>query len=131
MILIVLSELLSYTNRRKALLLAQKSYILLIQNSHVLLNEENFIFYSMCELHETNVKIGTNPEALEQFICIAHSSHYDIWHAQVTMNMFASLSHTREAHPYLASESVVDGLMNVCEYRSEVGDTRMDVLLLR
>ena len=128
MILIVLSELLlllAYTNRGNGL--ASRSCIILIQNSLAPLNE----FYSMSELHETNVKIGTNPEALEQSICIAHSSHYNIWHAQMTMNMFACLSHTREAHPYLASDNVVDGLMNVCEYRSEVGDTRMDVLLLR
>ena len=52
-------------------------------------------------------------------------------HAQVTLNMFACLSHTIEVHPHLASESVVDGLLNVCEYRSEVGDTTLDVLLLR
>ena len=85
----------------------------------------------MCELHESNVRIGTNPEALEQFLCIAHSSHYGILHAQVTLNMFACLSHTIEVHPHLASESVVDGLLDVCEYRSEMGDTTLDVLLLR
>lgn len=86
--------------------------------------------YSMCELHESNLKIGSNPEALEQFISIAYFT-ISPWCAQAPLNLFACLSHTREVHPYLASNSVVDGILDVCEYRSKLGDSTMDLLLLR
>lgn len=86
--------------------------------------------YSMCELHESNLKIGSNPDALEQFISIAYFT-LSPWCAQAPLNLFVCLSHTREVHPYLASNSVVGGILDVCEYRSKLGDSTMDLLLLR
>ena len=87
----------------------------------------------MCEVHETNVKIGSNPEALEQFICIAYSLDYTIWCAQLAFNLFVCLSQASEVHPHLVSDSIVGGLMDVCQYRSELSTTNnaMDLTLLR
>ena len=42
------------------------------------------------------------------------------WCAQAPLNLFACLSNTREVHPYLASDSVVGGILDVCEYRSKL-----------
>ena len=68
------------------------------------------------------MKIGSNPEALEQLICIAHSSHYDTWHAQVVFNLLVCVAHAREVHPLLASDDIVGGIIDVCSYRAERGD---------
>ena len=91
----------------------------------------NIFLYSMCELNETSKKIASNTEALEQFICIAHSSPYDVWHAQVVLNMFACLSNVKDVHYYLASEGVIGGIIDICAYRTELGDAALDVMLLR
>ena len=86
----------------------------------------------MCELRESNLRIGSNPDALEQFISIAYfTNQMSPWCAQAPLNLFACLSNTREVHPYLASDSVVGGILDVCEYRSKLGDSTMDLLLLK
>lgn len=87
--------------------------------------------FSMCEVYQTHVKIGSSPDALEQFICIAHSSHYDIWHAQVAFNLLSCVAQANVVHHCLAADSVIGGIMDACEYRSECGDAVMDVMLLR
>ena len=87
--------------------------------------------YSMCELQETSLNIGSSPEALEQFICIAHSSHYDIWHAEVALNLFACLSPSKEVHRFLASDNILGGILDICVYRTELGESALNVMLLR
>ena len=78
------------------------------------------------------MKIGSNPEALEQLICIAHSSHYDTWHAQVVFNLLVCVAHAREVHPLLASDDIVGGIIDVCSYRAERGDcTAIELMLLQ
>jgi hypothetical protein len=86
---------------------------------------------NLCEVHMTHVKIGSNPDALEQLICIAHSSHYDPWHAQVVVNLLVCVAHAREIHHYLASDNVVGGIIDSCEYRSQFSDSVPHVTLLR
>ena len=78
------------------------------------------------------MKIGSNPEVLEQLICIAHSSHYNMWNAQVVLNLMVCVAHATETHPHLASDNIIGGITDICTYRSESEDhTTNEVMLLR
>ena len=89
-----------------------------------------FILHSLCEVHETHVKVGSNGEAQEQLICIAHSSDYDTWNAQVVLNLMVCLAHATEVHPNLASNSIVGGIVDICALRQKVSDCGANELML-
>jgi hypothetical protein len=77
------------------------------------------------------VRVGSNREALEQLICIAHSSHYDHWHAQVVLNLVVCLAHSTEVHPHLAYD-IVGGIVDICAFRRDCADcSGIELVLLR
>ena len=78
------------------------------------------------------MRVGSNREALEQLIYIAHSSDYDHWHAQVMLNLMVCLAHSTEVHPHLASDDIVGGIVDICAFRRECADcSGIKLMLLR
>ena len=78
------------------------------------------------------MKIGSNREVLEQLICIAHSSHYNMQTAQAAVSLIVCVAQAAETHHHLASDNIIGGITDIYTYRSESEDhTTNEVMLLR
>ena len=84
----------------------------------------------MCEVPEAHRKIGSNPEALEQFICVAQFPTDACWRAVLSVCAFVCFAHEVEIHPHLASPGVITGLITACHLLRNLGSEPMEILLI-
>ena len=85
----------------------------------------------MCEVPEAHMKIASNPEVLEQFVSILHSPSFTCWDGQLAMNAFVGIAHNAEVHCYMATPSVITGVIDACRVQRDIGSDSLDILLLQ
>lgn len=79
--------------------------------------------YAICnlsELPECQLLLAQRPEALNQAIGISLSPSYTCKSSIVAASLFLCLAQSSKAHPYLAQDDLVEGLLDACRMRESL-----------
>lgn len=75
--------------------------------------------------------IGGDMEVVEQLICIVHSPSFSARQAQMALCILVCCLSSVQVHKRMEQSSILDGVMDACKVRRNMGAEESELKLLR